>query len=39
MVRFDGYDIIVGTSLDPQFGPVLLFGSGGRLLEFGPNEH
>jgi acetyltransferase len=34
MIRFDGYDIIVGTSLDPQFGPVLLFGSGGRLLDF-----
>jgi acetyltransferase len=34
MIRFDGYDIIVGTTLDPQFGPVLLFGSGGRLLDF-----
>jgi acetyltransferase len=34
MIRFDGYDLIIGTSLDPQFGPVLLFGSGGRLLDF-----
>ncbi len=34
MVRFDGYDIIIGSTLDPQFGPVLLFGSGGRLLDF-----
>ncbi|QFZ92075.2 bifunctional acetate--CoA ligase family protein/GNAT family N-acetyltransferase [Synechococcus elongatus] len=28
-----GYELIVGASLDPQFGPVLLFGSGGRLVE------
>ncbi len=34
MVPFDGYDLILGSSLDPQFGPVLLFGSGGRLLDF-----
>jgi acetyltransferase len=34
MARFDGYDLILGSSLDPQFGPVLLFGSGGRLLDF-----
>jgi acetyltransferase len=34
MIPFDGYDLILGSSLDPQFGPVLLFGSGGRLLEF-----
>lgn len=34
MIRFDGYDIIIGSTLDPQFGPVLLFGSGGRLLDF-----
>jgi len=25
--------VIVGSSLDPQFGPVLLFGSGGQLVE------
>ena len=34
MIRFDGYEIIIGSTLDPQFGPVLLFGSGGRLLNF-----
>jgi acetyltransferase len=28
-----GYEIIVGSSVDPQFGPVLLFGSGGQLVE------
>ncbi len=34
MVPLDGYDLILGSSLDPQFGPILLFGSGGRLLDF-----
>jgi acetyltransferase len=29
----DGYELIVGSSLDPQFGPVLLFGTGGTLVE------
>ncbi len=29
----EGYEIIIGSSLDPQFGPVLLFGSGGQLVE------
>ena len=33
MVRLEGYELIVGCSLDPQFGPVLLFGSGGSLVE------
>ncbi|MEW4570848.1 bifunctional acetate--CoA ligase family protein/GNAT family N-acetyltransferase [Tautonia sp. JC769] len=34
MVRMlDGYELIVGSSLDPQFGPVLLFGTGGSLVE------
>ena len=33
MVRLDGYELIIGTSLDPQFGPVLLFGAGGQLVE------
>ncbi|MEW6637179.1 MAG: bifunctional acetate--CoA ligase family protein/GNAT family N-acetyltransferase, partial [Actinomycetota bacterium] len=33
MVSLEGYELIVGSSLDPQFGPVLLFGSGGTLVE------
>jgi acetyltransferase len=33
MVKLDGYEIILGSSIDPQFGPVLLFGSGGQLVE------
>lgn len=33
MVALDGYELILGSSLDPQFGPVLLFGSGGQLVE------
>jgi acetyltransferase len=33
MVRLDGYELILGSSVDPQFGPVLLFGSGGQLVE------
>ena len=33
MVRLEGYEIILGSSLDLQFGPVLLFGSGGSLVE------
>ncbi|HMB92027.1 MAG TPA: GNAT family N-acetyltransferase, partial [Rhodothermales bacterium] len=33
MVRLDGYELIIGSSLDVQFGPVLLFGSGGSLVE------
>jgi acetyltransferase len=28
-----GHELIVGSSIDPQFGPVLLFGSGGTLVE------
>ena len=29
----DGYELILGASPDPQFGPVLLFGAGGTLVE------
>jgi acetyltransferase len=33
MMKLDGYEVILGSSLDPQFGPVLLFGLGGQLVE------
>ena len=33
MVRPEGYELILGSSIDSQFGPVLLFGSGGQLVE------
>jgi acetyltransferase len=33
MAKLDGYELILGASLDPQFGPVLLFGTGGQLVE------
>ena len=33
MVKMDGYELIIGSSLDSQFGPVLLFGTGGQLVE------
>jgi acetyltransferase len=34
MARLDGaYELILGASPDRQFGPVLLFGAGGQLVE------
>ena len=33
MVQFDGYEIILGSATDPQLGPVMIFGSGGQLVE------
>lgn len=33
MAPGDGYELIVGSSIDVQFGPVLLFGVGGQLVE------
>jgi acetyltransferase len=33
MVEMDGYELILGSSIDGQFGPVLLFGLGGSLVE------
>ena len=33
MAKVEGYELILGSSIDPQFGPVLLFGMGGQLVE------
>jgi len=29
----EAYELIIGSSIDPQFGPVVLFGMGGTLVE------
>ena len=33
MVKLEGYELIFGSSIDPQFGAVMLFGMGGQLVE------
>jgi acetyltransferase len=33
MVSLEGYELIIGSTIDPQFGPVVLFGAGGQLVE------
>ncbi len=33
MIQTDGYEIILGSTVDPQLGPVIVFGAGGQLVE------
>lgn len=33
MIKMDGYELILGSSCDVQFGSVILFGTGGQLVE------
>ncbi len=33
MISREGYELILGGTLDPQFGPVVMFGLGGQLVE------
>ena len=33
MVALNGYEILLGSNNDPQFGPILVFGTGGSLVE------
>lgn len=33
MIATKGHEVILGSIVDPQFGPVLLFGSGGKYVE------
>jgi acetyltransferase len=33
MIKHTGYELILGSTTDPQFGPVVLFGMGGQLVE------
>jgi len=32
-LRPEGYELILGSTVDAQFGPVLLFGTGGQMVE------
>jgi acetyltransferase len=38
MVQAEGCELILGSSIDPQFGPVILFGAGGRWVEVLPDR-
>ena len=33
MVKYDGFELIVGSSVDAQFGPMILLGAGGVFAE------
>jgi acetyltransferase len=33
MVSREGYELLLGSSVDAQFGPVIVFGSGGEFVE------
>ncbi len=33
MIKLEGYELILGSTIDGQFGPVVLFGTGGQLVE------
>jgi acetyltransferase len=33
MIKLEGYELILGASYDPQLGPIVLFGSCGKLVE------
>ncbi|NGX48960.1 MAG: Succinyl-CoA ligase [ADP-forming] subunit alpha [Candidatus Anoxychlamydiales bacterium] len=33
MVLLDGYELILGSTVDSDFGPIMLFGTGGELVE------
>jgi acetyltransferase len=32
-IQLYGYELILGSSIDPHFGPILLFGEGGQFIE------